>query len=152
MIPAHGTRPHLLEMRRVTGGAEPAAAAPRRMQGVSLGVARVPPVRRVRHSRREALPRTHRRGDPRQDAGELLRSLQAEGRRIRRAEHGRGRCLTRRARRAVREEVIAILKITAGALAVCAACALAVVCAGWLAFATSGLISMILLWCLAILL
>jgi hypothetical protein len=48
--------------------------------------------------------------------------------------------------------MIAILKITAGALAVCAAYALVVVCAGWLAFATSGLISMILLWCLAILL
>src|SRR5262245_53840745 len=91
-------------MRCLARGAVAAVAPARRVQGLPQRAARLPHVRRIRHARREALPRAHGRGSARQDEGQLLRSLQAEARRVRRADR-RGRRGARRARRIVREEV-----------------------------------------------
>src|SRR6516164_6464134 len=65
--------------------------------------ARVPHVRRLRHPRRQALPRADGRGSERQDARQLLRSLQAPPARLHAAGHGRSRPLARRAREALRQ-------------------------------------------------
>ena len=63
-----GAQSGLLEMRRRSGGTDPAAVAARRMRALPRRAARVPHVRRLRRARRQEMPRTDRRGGQRQEA------------------------------------------------------------------------------------
>src|SRR5580658_5175526 len=69
-------------------------------------VARLPDVCRLRHPRRQALPRTDCRGGQRQDAGELLRFLCSAPWRLRGTGYRRSRALATGARETIRQETL----------------------------------------------
>src|SRR5437016_914772 len=74
---------------------------------MSRRAARLPHVRRLRHERRQALPRADRGGSERQDAGELLRFLQAARRGLYASRYRRDGQGARGAREALRQALTA---------------------------------------------